>query len=355
MTKILVDKSEIENVNLISSKHNALAEDQVRIEINEFAFTSNNITYAAVGDKFNYWKFFPHNDEKGIIPVWGLGSISESNVGELKEGELLYGYFPMASELLIQAGVIKPHSVMDISSHRRELPAIYNNYMRVSANPHFSEDLKEAFMLFQPLFATSFLLKEFLKDNHFFEADNILLTSASSKTAIALAYLLKGTDKTVKVNALTSKSNLSFVQQLDLYDQINSYDDIEQLAMKKVVIVDFAGNRPMMAKLQSKLLYELKFCSIVGLSHWEKSKGEVKYPFKSKLFFAPSYGAIKAKEWGPTTFSKKLNASLFPFIKWTYNWLKIINIRGGNQMIKKYQEMLHNVDPREGVIMSFKS
>ena len=36
-----------------------LAEGEVRVRIEHFAYTSNNITYAAFGDAMNYWQFFP--------------------------------------------------------------------------------------------------------------------------------------------------------------------------------------------------------------------------------------------------------------------------------------------------------
>ena len=58
-----------------------LADGQVLLEIEKYALTANNITYAAVGDGFGYWNFFPTGDaDWGIIPVWGFAKIAASMV-----------------------------------------------------------------------------------------------------------------------------------------------------------------------------------------------------------------------------------------------------------------------------------
>ena len=67
---------------------------QVRVAIERFALTSNNITYAAFGDAMNYWRFFPvlqadgtPDLARGCIPVWGFGTVVESRCPEVAAGE----------------------------------------------------------------------------------------------------------------------------------------------------------------------------------------------------------------------------------------------------------------------------
>ena len=56
-----------------------LADGEVRLRIDSFALTSNNITYAAFGDAMKYWEFFPTGDPAwGCIPVWGFADVVES-------------------------------------------------------------------------------------------------------------------------------------------------------------------------------------------------------------------------------------------------------------------------------------
>ena len=59
-----------------------------------------------------------------------------------------------------------------------------------------------------------------MDDNDFFGGQNIILTSASSKTAIGLAALLtarKG-DRTINIIGLTSSGNMDFVKGLGYYE-----------------------------------------------------------------------------------------------------------------------------------------
>ena len=43
----------------------SLTEGEVRLAVDFFAFTANNMTYAAAGDMLGYWKFFPVAGEGG--------------------------------------------------------------------------------------------------------------------------------------------------------------------------------------------------------------------------------------------------------------------------------------------------
>ena len=50
-----------------------LAAGQVRLAVESFALTTNNITYAKFSDAMNYWQFFPTGEDGwGCIPVWGF-------------------------------------------------------------------------------------------------------------------------------------------------------------------------------------------------------------------------------------------------------------------------------------------
>ena len=60
-------------------------------------------------------------------------------------------------------------------------------------------------------------------DNDTFGAEAYVISSASSKTSIALAYAVKqrGEKQTI---GFTSAANLAFVEALGCYDQVLSYD-----------------------------------------------------------------------------------------------------------------------------------
>ena len=73
---------------------------------------------------------------------------------------------------------------VDASPHRAELPSPYNSYLRVDSDQSYDPAHEAEMMLFRPLFFTSFVNDDFLADSDFFGAGTIVLSSASSKTAI---------------------------------------------------------------------------------------------------------------------------------------------------------------------------
>ncbi|MFX9703743.1 DUF2855 family protein, partial [Acinetobacter baumannii] len=83
----------------------------------------------------------------------------------------------------------------------------------VSGNPEFEGRHGDYQALLRPLFMLSFLVDDFLAEHEMFGASRVLLSSASSKTAVGLAHLLH-TRKGVKVIGLTSAANVDFVKSL---------------------------------------------------------------------------------------------------------------------------------------------
>src|SRR5262249_28087296 len=59
-------------------------EGEVLVKLEKFGLTSNNVTYAALGDSLPYLRFFPVFDPAraaawGCPPVWGMARIVASN------------------------------------------------------------------------------------------------------------------------------------------------------------------------------------------------------------------------------------------------------------------------------------
>lgn len=330
-TEFLVDKNDISEHCIVESSIDvgALNEGQVLLKVDHFAFTANNITYAAMGDKLRYWDFFPASDNKGSIPVWGFGEVVSSRCVDVEIGERFYGYFPMATHLIVEPSEVRKSSFVDGVSHRSELPVIYNQYLRCSEDPLYRGDTEALQMVFRPLFTTSFLIDDFLADNKFFSASQIILTSASSKTAIALAYLLQkgraSREHSVEVIGLTSRGNMEFVRRLGYYDRTLGYDELNNLSDEASVIVDFAGNTQVVESLYRSLAEHLKYACMVGLSHWEENQTlpkDLPGP-KPVMFFAPSQSQKWIKEWGGKKFQSLLVQQWDSFSKAASQWMEI--------------------------------
>jgi len=195
----LVDRDDYRSTRVVDAAPADLGEGEVRLRVDGFGFTANNITYAAAGDMIGYWTFFPAPElgddvNWGRVPVWGFADVIESRCDGVAEGERLFGYLPMSTELVILPIRVSKGSLSDGSAHRSSLPVVYNNYERCNADPAHRTDLEAEQMLYRPLFFTSFVIDDFLDDNDFFEAGTVVLGSASSKTAFGTAHLLQRRD-----------------------------------------------------------------------------------------------------------------------------------------------------------------
>ncbi|MEZ5008808.1 MAG: DUF2855 family protein [Chitinophagales bacterium] len=341
-------------------KHEDLKEGEVLLKINNFSFTANNITYAALGNSFLYWDFFSKGEEWGRIPCWGFADIVASNAEGLEIGERLYGYYPMSSYLKVKAGNIKKNGFYDVSDHRKSLPIIYNHYSRTKYDPAYAEAYEDLIMLFRPLFTTSFLLEDFLRSSDFFGSQQIILTSASSKTALGLAFILahhKSIDnKNIKIIGLTSDKNKSFVESVNYYDEVISYDELDQLSSVDLsMIVDFSGNKSLLLQIDKQLNGQLKYCSTVGLSHWDQRESEGELSVKAELFFAPSQAEKRIAEWGSSGLLQKLGEKWIPFIQSSKYWLEVKHIDNQENLVALYKNMLDgNFDAKAGYIIDIK-
>lgn len=338
-----------------------LAPGQILMAISAFSLTANNISYAVAGDALQYWQFFPAPQGRGIIPVWGFADVVASRCDGVDEGERFYGYYPMATHMTATPVQVNARSFVDGAGHRQNLPVIYNQYLRCSADPLYSADTEAVQMLLRPLFTTSFLLDDFFFDNGFFEADTLVLTSASSKTAVGMAFCLHrnraGREHDYEIVGLTSSANRDFVESLGCYDRVLTYDEIETLdTATGTASIDFAGNDEVLARIHARLGEQLRYSCLVGASHWDQGslagKAVPSGP-QPILFFAPTQAEKRLQVWGPARFMTQLASQWAGFLGFTSNWLDIVERSGGEALIATYAELLSGkLPPRAGYIIS---
>ncbi|MEM7279830.1 MAG: DUF2855 family protein, partial [Pseudomonadota bacterium] len=253
-----VQKSHLQAHRVATANASKLAPGQVRAKIDMFAFTANNLTYAVAGDMLSYWRFFPAIEEDwGIIPVWGYADVVESQCAEVPIGERLYGYFPPANELIMKPASIDADAWFDGSPHRQSLPPLYNRYERSPLGAATTPEEEVGQALLGPLFMTSYLLFDLLKNREYYGVEQVVIVSASSKTSIGLAYALAGAGRT-NIVGMTSSQNLEFVSHLGPYNSVVTYDNLAALDTKSTVVVDMAGNGELAANLKSLLGKQLK-------------------------------------------------------------------------------------------------
>lgn len=349
-----VQKANLYEVQSAGQELSSLEDGEVLMKIEKYALTTNNITYAVSGSKLRYWDFFPADDTWGIIPAWGFGEVIESKHPDVPVGERCYGYFPMSSHLKAKPIKVNEAGFRDGIAHRNPLPPIYNYYMRVNNNPAFHPSTEDFIPIIQPLFTTSFLIYHFLKEQSFFEAEQVVLTSASSKTGLALAFMLSQHKEVdgKKIVGLTSPSNVEFVKSVGYYDEVIEYDNYTtELAQEGTVIVDFAGKTQLLEDMGAQLADHLKHIALIGITDWKSTRGFRGVP-KSEFFFAPTHLQNKYKEWGSQKANNLINQALGGFILDSKKLIEIAYVDDMDQLRSLYLEMLDGkVDPKMGYIV----
>ncbi|WP_158223039.1 DUF2855 family protein [Halovibrio salipaludis] len=336
-----------------------LAEGEVLLAIDRFSFTANNITYAALGDAFHYWDFFPVEKPWGQIPVWGFADVAASRHPDVTEGTRIYGYLPMARQLRVQPGRVSKSGFTDVAAHRQDLPGIYNQYVFTANDPAYRPEHEAFQMLLRPLLVTSFLLDDFLAWQTFFEAEQVILTSASSKTALGLAFMLNHQRETRGgprvLTALTSPGHAGFVRRLGYYDRVVPYDELETLdADQASVSVDFAGNGQVLGRLHEHFSDQLQFSSLVGASHWDQRGGGKGLPGpKPELFFAPKYWEQAAGEYGTAALMQRFAGLWAPLVASMEGWMTIRDVRGAEAVAQAYEDTLEGrINPDQGLTLT---
>jgi hypothetical protein len=332
-----------------------LPDEALLIKIDRFALTANNITYAVLGDELKYWQLFPAPENFGNIPVWGFGEVIASKHPGIHIGERLFGYFPMATHLVIEAADVSKRGLRDAAAHRQGVAPVYNAYARVSGDPAFAGRQGDFQALLRPLFMLSFLVDDFLAENEFFGARSVMLSSASSKTAFGLAHLLHTQRKGIRVIGLTSGGNTEFVSSLGCYDEVVTYDRVTSLPSNQpVAFVDMAGNSDLRAKLHQHFGDQIQYSGRIGLTHRSSLPDEPQLPGAKPIwFFAPDQIRKRAKEWGPGGIDVRFSAAWSGFAPMLDGWLKLVEGRGEGAVKQVYQDTLAGrVPPEQGHILS---
>ena len=340
---LLVDRGDLRRTTLVAADPDvALAEGEALLAVESFALTANNITYGAVGDQIGYWKFFPAPDGQGRIPVWGFARVVTSNAADAPVGLRLFGYWPMSSHTVARPQK-RPNGYVDVSAHRAELPPTYNAYQ--DAAPDDFDDWRS---LLRPLFMTSFLLDDQLSEA---PVKTLVLSSASSKTAMGLAWLARR--RGVTVIGLTSPAHVDLLRRTGLYDQVAPYEAIGALTAEgPVAYVDFAGRGAVSKTVHETFGAALDSSLIVGVTHWEaRGAPQVATGPTPTFFFAPDRIRQRMKDWGPAELDSRFLEGLKGFIA-ASPWLSLKHHVGPEALQALYAEVVEGrVSPDEGHIV----
>lgn len=356
-TDFLIRRDDLRQTRLEQTPLPPAGESQILCRVERFALTANNITYALFGDQIGYWRFFPAAAGWGRIPVWGYARVLASGHAQLPAGERLFGYMPMSSHALFTVGRLDADSLIDAAPHRAELPPTYNRYRRLPPGAPRDEAGEAHEALLRPLFMLGFMVADFLAEEALFGARRVILSSASSKTALGLAQLLHA-DRPAdcEVVGLTSPHNADFVRSSGYYDQVTGYEALHAIPDEGgVVFVDIAGNPTHLAAVHQRFCGQLRHSCLVGATHWDQRAAappELPGP-APRFFFAPDRMRKRIQDWGRPDFERRFAEKWNRFLGSVGPWLRPVELHGADQVLAAYQKVLAGaVDPAEAFLLS---
>jgi hypothetical protein len=234
----------------------------------------------------------------------------------------------MAQEVVFTA-TPTPSGFRDDGSHRQAHAEVYRGYTLTDRDPWYAPgtEAEDRHALLRGLFLTGFLAEAFFADDDYRGAQQVVVMSASSKTAIGFAQRASERPE-IDVVGVTSAGNTDFVKSLGYYDQVVTYDGLDALAVVPSVCIDMAGNGAALAQVHQRLGDQLAHSMMVGMSHHDAGPAEITRGPAPEMFFAPTEVARRLETWGRSEYDERTSDALTSFVTGSEKWMSIEPARG---------------------------
>ena len=283
----------------------------------QLALTANVVTYALTGGQFGYWKLFPTEPPRIVPPAWGEV--------RLANGTIAYGLVPMASHAILRLEPAKG-GWRETSDERAAVDRGYNRYLPAAGSLREREDA----LLFRPLVVLGLVLDRWLREENWFGASQIAVTSASSKSA--LGYALRHGDGPPLLG-LTSARNRDFVERTMVYDSVAAHDELPQLAAG-TLILDLTGDPSLIRGLSERNGDALRVVRI-GATHAGASSLN-----DDTVFFAPERIGREIALNGLEVFERDRAAAIAEFASRSTDWFIREHVDGPDAIVEAFRDLL---------------
>ena len=356
MTKLIehqVRKDNIRETRWHEYDAPALEDGDVLLAVDTFAVTANNVTYAVFGDAMQYWNFFPAGDGWGRVPMWGFATVADSKAEGVSPGQRVFGYVPASNAFIARKVTAAGIAFRDNADQRAGLAPIYNTYTFTTDDPAYTSDTEAEQMLYRPLFATGWWLSDLIT-RHESNLASAMITSASSKTSLAMAWSLNASDKDIKTIGLTSAGNILFTEGTGLYEKTVAYGDINSLEISAPTsVTDMRGSQSIRLAVHEHFGDALAASIMVGATEWDADNSNpAPLPgVEPHFFFAPTYIADRVKQEGPAI-TAKMNADLVRFYSDSRAFITAETSQGHDAIETAWQNTVDGeVPPNKGLIL----
>jgi hypothetical protein len=356
MLSVEVSKRDITAVRVVDVPSQPLEAGRARLRLDMFGLSSNNVTYAAMGDgAVPYWEFFPCSKGFGRPPVWGFGTVVDSACSGVDEGKRYFGYFPLAETVDVLPAKVSARGFFDADAHRAGKPSVYNLYVDIASDAAYDPEFEPEQALWRPLYPSGWWAADFLRQGG---AQVVVVSSASAKTAMSMAHQLRRSGVTGLVG-LTSRKNVEYVASSGLYAQTLAYDEVETVAGKgPVTYVDFLGSEDLTSRVHRVLGESLERSVLVGATHWSAKPGGV-VPLRAPLvgpeprtLSVPHYLAERLKV--DRDLATRVMQDMRNFHGASRKYVSIHRRSGVEQIVLGWEALIAgSVRPGEGMVFAF--
>ncbi|MER7048092.1 DUF2855 family protein [Streptomyces jumonjinensis] len=349
--ELLVRRDDLTQREIRPIPGDTLRPGQIRLAVENFAVTAISATYMRLGDsELPFWDAFPGPEGYGRVPAWGHARVEESNHPGIAVGDRCYGLLPMATHVTLTVDPTE-RGFTETSPAREFLHPWYRTYLR-TGEADLADDHAT---LLRPLFSASFNVAhclthrtdappagEFLVRRDGPAPRSVLITSASSKTAIGLAGLL-APRRDLTVTGVTSARNTAFVRSLGLYDTVVAYDDLTPARIEApTVLVDFTGVADRLFEVAAYAADSLTQILLVGYTHPGAQidpPPELIDPMPEIFFTPPEEDQLIAAE-GEQNYLTRYTAAERRFIREAASWLSVRRAKGPEALLDAVDRLL---------------
>lgn len=314
-------------------------EGELILAVERFGLSSNNITYAQLGDRFGlgYWRPFPAEDGWGRVPAWGIARVLAGDPTLAQVGDRFVGLVPMADRMRLRA-VRTPAGLRDTSAERSGMLPVYRDMRSVALDQGWREELLDVHLVLRPAYPPAALLDDELGRDG---TRVVLLTSATSKTALMTARLLsrRGLD----VTGLTSAAHLAAAVSTGAYSHVHSYDEVAALPVQPTVLLDVAGNPAVARAVHDRLGGDLIRHVGMGGTHHEAAAAASGTPAPlvpaPEMFNTGARESELAEERGEHEVLVLEDAARDALLLWAASWMQVRTVTGAHEVEHEWRRL----------------
>ncbi|NND67238.1 MAG: DUF2855 family protein [Halioglobus sp.] len=366
----------------------ALEAGEIRMRVDKVGLSSNNLFYAQMGDApfLKFFAVYPLSEDHAdlaIVPAWGLATVIESANPDFAVGEQFRGLLHMTNVVQMKARRT-PEGFEAFGGDRDKINQAYNVFLWIDpegASPiRGSGEKSDLAMTAAPGASSGFVLAQLLKMHDCYGGNSLVLTSASSKLALATAQCvreLRDTGALEQIIGYTGDANKGFVESTGLYDQVLGYAQDLPDGLRHV-LVDVAGDAAIYKRNKARCAKafavggthseaEASVFTAFGPSGFLKMFIDMMAPQgiknwaarnlnpKLEMFFAPTVINELIAQWGRDELTRRTDAALTEFVDAAVDsgWIAVARSETPEAAQAAYRRIVEGkVPPAEAVILT---